>query len=79
VPNYVRNPTWADGSGGGTAITAAKLNNIENGIYDAHFQPCARVTHSLQQTATTSVYLVLTFDTERFDTDSIHDTSTLHA
>jgi hypothetical protein len=27
APNYVRNPTWADGSGSGTAITAAKLNH----------------------------------------------------
>lgn len=32
---YTPNPTWADGSGGGTPITAAKLNNIEAGIEDA--------------------------------------------
>lgn len=32
---YTPNPTWADGSGGGTPITAAKLNNIEGGISGA--------------------------------------------
>lgn len=29
---YIPNPTWADGPGGGTAISAAKLNVIEAGI-----------------------------------------------
>lgn len=28
--------TWANGSGGGTPITAAELNRIETGIDDAH-------------------------------------------
>lgn len=27
MPSYVRNPTWADGAGGGTAIAAAKLSS----------------------------------------------------
>lgn len=35
MPKYVKNPTWADGSGGGTRIDAADLNVIEAGIYDS--------------------------------------------
>lgn len=30
--NYTPNPTWEDGSGGGTPITSATLNHIEGGI-----------------------------------------------
>jgi hypothetical protein len=73
MPNYVRNPAWADGASGATPITAAKLNNIESGIYDAHFQPCVRVYHSVDQSTTSGTFLPLAFDTERFDTDAIHD------
>lgn len=32
---YIKN-TWADGSAGGTPITAARLNQMENGIEQAH-------------------------------------------
>ena len=35
MPKYVKNPTWADGSGGGTRVDAADLNVIEAGIYDS--------------------------------------------
>jgi len=35
-----------------------------------------RVTHSANQTVATSTYVTLTFDTERWDTDDIHDLST---
>ena len=34
---YVQNPAWADGSGGGTPITAAKLNTVEQGVTDEIF------------------------------------------
>jgi hypothetical protein len=76
MPNYVRNPTWADGAGGGTAITAAKLNNIEDGIYYSHFQPAARAYHNANQSTTSATPFVLAFNSERFDTDTIHDTAT---
>jgi hypothetical protein len=76
VTNYVRNPTWSDGAGGATPITAAKLNNIENGIFDAHFAPCARVTHNANQSIANSTPTVLAFNTERYDTVPLHDTST---
>jgi hypothetical protein len=65
---YVENPAWADGSGGGTPITAAKLNVVEDGITNAHLMPAARVTHNASQSITTSVETVLAFNTERFDT-----------
>ena len=32
---YVKNTTWVDGTGGGTRIDAADLNNIEDGIFAA--------------------------------------------
>jgi hypothetical protein len=32
---YVKNPTWQDGVAGGTLITAATLNHIEDGIFTA--------------------------------------------
>lgn len=39
------------------------------------FNECARVTHNAAQAATTAVALVLAFNTERFDTNAIHDTA----
>ncbi len=32
MPVYVPNTTWVDGSGGGTPLSAARLNNMELGI-----------------------------------------------
>ena len=29
---YTPNSTWVDGSGGGTPISAARLNNVESGV-----------------------------------------------
>lgn len=80
MAKYVKNTTWADGSGGGTAITAAKLNNVESGIFDAHYQAAARVTHNTTQNVTNVTETALAFNTERFDTESnaastIHDTA----
>lgn len=76
MTNYVKNPTWVDGTGGGTPVSAARLNNIEQGIYDAHFQPCARVYHNAAQSIGASAETTLAFNSERFDTDTIHDTAT---
>ena len=81
MPNYTKNPTWADGSGGGTAITAAKLNNAEGGIFDAHYPAAVRVTHNAAQSTTNVTPFTVLFNTERFDTESNagstqHDNST---
>lgn len=78
---YVKNPTWADGSGGGTSIDAADLNKIEAGVFEAHLQPAVRVTHSAAQSIATATPTTLAFNTERFDTaggaaDTQHDTVT---
>lgn len=75
MANYVQNPTWVDGAGGGTPVSAAALNNIEAGITAAHFQPSARAFHSVNQAITTATITALAFDSERFDTDTIHSTS----
>lgn len=75
MTNYVKH-TWADGSGGATPITAAKLTEMESGIYDAHFTPAARAYHSANQSITTATWTALALNSERFDTDVIHDTVT---
>src|SRR6266540_1593217 len=72
---YVKQ-TWTDGSGGATPVSAARLGVIEQGVYDSHRMPTARVYHNIAQTLTTAVSLNLAFNTERFDTDTIHDTLT---
>lgn len=75
---YTENTPWADGA---TAITAAKLNNLEQGVSDAQQQPAVRVFHNANQSLTTSVSTVLAFNSERFDTaggaaSTQHDTVT---
>lgn len=81
VVPYVENPAWVDGSGGGTPITAAKLNVIEEGIYDAHLMPAVRVYHSVNQAVVTATLTALAFNGERFDqaggvASTQHDTAT---
>jgi hypothetical protein len=73
--------TWVDGSGGGTPVSAARLNTIEAGIRDAHFQPAVRVTHNANQSTTNTVAFTVAFNTEAFDqasnaSDTMHDTVT---
>lgn len=36
---YTKNPTWVDGTAGGTPITAATLQHIEDGIAAATRPP----------------------------------------
>jgi hypothetical protein len=78
---FVKDATFADGSGGGTPITAAKLNNIEQGVFDAHLMPAVRVFHNASQSITSSTPTALAFNSERFDTaggsaSTQHDTVT---
>jgi hypothetical protein len=79
---YQKNATWVDGSGGGTPITAAKLNIYEDGIFNAHQQPAVRVTHNANQAIlTTATFVTIAFNTERFDqaggaASTQHDTVT---
>jgi hypothetical protein len=71
---YVKN-VWIDGSGGGTPVSAARLGVIETGIYAAHRMPTCRVYNSAAISLTTGVPTVVTFNSERWDTDTIHSTS----
>lgn len=72
MSNYVKQ-TWTDGV---SALSAARMGVIENGIFDAHFQPGCRTGHSANQSLTNSTNTVIAFDTERWDTDTIHDNVT---
>lgn len=54
-------PLIADGS-----VTAAKLAS----------QPAARVYHSVNQSIANATYTALAFNSERFDTDAMHDPTT---
>lgn len=81
---YTPNPTWADGPAGGTPITTAALNNMEAGIEDADNRitavevpsPSARVTHNATQAIVSGTAPLLAFNTEAFDTDTIHNNVT---
>lgn len=78
---YIKNPTWADGSGGGTSIDAVDLNKIEAGIFEAHQMPAVRVTHNAAQSILNNTLTKIAFNTERFDTaggaaSTQHDTIT---
>lgn len=74
---YVKQ-TWTDGV---SALSAARMAVIENGVYEASLAPAVRVTHSVSQAITTGTPTALAFDTERFDTsagaaDTQHDNVT---
>jgi hypothetical protein len=78
---FVKDATFADGSGGGTPITAAKLNNIEQGVLDAHLMPSVRVYNNAAQSIPSATETALAFNTERWDTaggvaSTQHDTVT---
>jgi hypothetical protein len=72
---YTPNSTWADGSGGGTPVTAARLNNMEAGITAAIAPPCAHVYHNTTQSIPNSTFTTVTFNSELFDTDGVHSTT----
>src|SRR5947199_110600 len=49
---------------------------IENGIFDAHFQPAARAKRTTTQSVANGTWTLVLLDGEDFDTDTIHDTVT---
>jgi hypothetical protein len=71
MTNYAKQ-TWADDDPT-KPPSAARFNFMEQGIYDAHFQPAVEVWHSVHQSLANSTEAVLGFDSEIFDTDAIHD------
>jgi hypothetical protein len=72
---YVKQ-TWTDGSGGATPVSAARLGNLEQGVYDAHRMPTARVYASANVSIANNTVTPVPFDSERYDTDTIHDNVT---
>ncbi len=70
--------TWTDGV---SALSAARMTVIENGIYEVSLAPAARVYHNSTQSITTATQTILAFDGERFDhaagvASTQHDTVT---
>lgn len=70
--------TWVDNT---TDANAAHMNQIEQGIEDAHLMPAVRVFHNAAQSITTGTVTALAFNSERFDTvggvaSNMHDTVT---
>lgn len=81
VVPYVRNPTWADGSGGGTRIDAADLNVIENGIYEVSYAPAVRAWAGATTSNNSAVWTSQALNSEDFDqvanaASTMHDTVT---
>jgi hypothetical protein len=49
---------------------------VSRGGSGVAYNPCAHVTHSANQSIPDATLTAVAFDTERFDTDVIHDTAT---
>lgn len=74
MANPYAKQTWTDGV---SAASAARLGVIEDGIYDAHKQPCCRTGHNANQSIANTTFTVLAFNTEVYDRDGL-GTSTIH-
>lgn len=58
-------------------MTVAKLNEqLRDNLLALNSMPCAHVTHNAAQGVVSDTAVALTFNTERKDTDTIHDTGT---
>lgn len=62
----------SDDSATGSASTAARRDHVHGGSADI----ACRVTHDAAQTIANSTQTALAFNTETFDTDTMHDNST---
>lgn len=70
---YVKQ-TWVDGDIT-KPLSAARMGVIEQGIFDAHYRPSVAVWRSAAQAIATSTVTAITWDTELYDTDAMHSTS----
>lgn len=66
--------TWTDGA---SALSAARMAVLENGIYEVSYAPAVRVYHNANQSINTDTSTVLAFNSERFDTTA-NAGSTMH-
>lgn len=70
---YVKQ-TWTDGV---SALSAARLAVIENGIYEVSLAPAVRVYHSATQSITSGTETALAFNSEIYDT-AANAAATMH-
>jgi hypothetical protein len=57
-------------------LSAANMNLFDQGIFDAHFQPTAYAYHSANQSIGNATWTTVALNSERYDTDTIHDLAT---
>lgn len=69
---YVKQ-AWIDGDTT-KPTSAARLGVIETGIFDAHYRPSVAVYHSAGVSIPNNADTAVVFDTESYDTDSMHST-----
>lgn len=74
---YVKQ-TWTDGA---SALSAARMTVLENGVYEVSLAPAVRVRHSANQSIANNTPTALAFNTEIIDqaaggADTMHDTVT---
>jgi hypothetical protein len=70
---YVKQGPFTDGI---SSWSAAIANLVDQGIHDAHFPPAAEAFHSANQSITSGTETTLSFNSENFDNDTIHDNAT---
>lgn len=68
--------TVPDLASGATVTETNWDTHLRDNINNLIVRPAARVYHSAAQSATSGVSLWLAFNSERYDTDAIHDTAT---
>lgn len=70
---FVTPRTWVSGA----VVVASELNqDVRDNVDFLHKPPAARVFHSAAQSIAHATWTKLAFDSERFDTDGMHDTVT---
>lgn len=69
---YVKQ-TWADGDNT-KPVSAARMGVIETGVFDAHYRPRCAVYASAPLGFASAAVAVITFDTELYDSNSMHST-----
>jgi hypothetical protein len=77
MPSNYSKQTWVDDDSS-YPLSAARMGVIEDGIYDAHYRPAARVWHDTNQSVGNGTFTTLVFNSESspgFDPLGMHSTS----
>lgn len=70
---YVKQ-TWVDADNT-KPLSAARMGVIETGVFDAHYRPSVKVHNTASQAIATATVTALLWDTEEYDTGSMHSTA----